>query len=284
MFAGRPAPTRAPVALRSSSRPAFLQRPTVVARAAASDPVLADAPVPVSDPEAVMASSDQAKAILRFHRGSPSKVRRVLDAIRGRTYEDALKILTYLPHRCASRRRSLFAREHAGLSGLYRLQQSQCLPGEARMRCSPFRTGGRASLCSLSASKQLLSTYSARFMTKSSNVLGDVIYATSNGVLRSPREQAPTRVATSRWSSWLHVSRIEVASRVNEPALYLRAPSSVALAAQEGCSSTCLHNQGHNSLCPVEKYRFRCADWSWCLACVKMGSLPQRICMCKPCS
>lgn len=45
---------------------------------------------------------EEARAVLRFQRGSATKVRRVLDCIRGRTYEDALKILTYLPYRCAS--------------------------------------------------------------------------------------------------------------------------------------------------------------------------------------
>lgn len=98
MIASRgPALTRAPVALRAPCRHLALHRQVVVARAAAAEPVaLAEAPIAEMEP-----ISDQAKAILRFHRGSPFKVRRVLDAIRGRTYEDALKILTYLPHRCA---------------------------------------------------------------------------------------------------------------------------------------------------------------------------------------
>jgi len=45
------------------------------------------------------AMEPEAKAILRFARGSPNKMRRVIDTIRGRTYEDALVILEYLPYR-----------------------------------------------------------------------------------------------------------------------------------------------------------------------------------------
>jgi large subunit ribosomal protein L22 len=38
-------------------------------------------------------------AHLRFTRGSPLKARRVLDQIRGRTYEEALMMLEYMPYR-----------------------------------------------------------------------------------------------------------------------------------------------------------------------------------------
>merc|ERR1711879_910006 len=40
-----------------------------------------------------------AVAVLRNIRGSPNKVRRVLDTIRGKTYEEALIILEYMPYR-----------------------------------------------------------------------------------------------------------------------------------------------------------------------------------------
>lgn len=43
----------------------------------------------------------EARSILRFVRGSPNKMRRVLDTIRGKTYEDALKTLTFMPYKCA---------------------------------------------------------------------------------------------------------------------------------------------------------------------------------------
>lgn len=41
----------------------------------------------------------EAAAYLRYTRGSPLKVRRVLDQIRGRSYEEALMILEYMPYR-----------------------------------------------------------------------------------------------------------------------------------------------------------------------------------------
>eukprot|EP00271_Cylindrocystis_brebissonii_P017643 TRINITY_DN4658_c0_g1_i1.p1 TRINITY_DN4658_c0_g1~~TRINITY_DN4658_c0_g1_i1.p1 ORF type:complete len:189 (+),score=31.30 TRINITY_DN4658_c0_g1_i1:123-689(+) len=40
-----------------------------------------------------------AKAIQRMIRMSPSKVRRVIDQVRGRTYEDAIQILEFMPYR-----------------------------------------------------------------------------------------------------------------------------------------------------------------------------------------
>ena len=43
--------------------------------------------------------SQVAKAHGRFIRGSASKVRRVLDQIRGRTYRDALIMLEFMPYR-----------------------------------------------------------------------------------------------------------------------------------------------------------------------------------------
>merc|ERR1711964_579649 len=46
-----------------------------------------------------MQKRKEARAVARYIRGAPSKVRRVLDNIRGRTYEEALVILEYLPHR-----------------------------------------------------------------------------------------------------------------------------------------------------------------------------------------
>jgi large subunit ribosomal protein L22 len=41
----------------------------------------------------------QAKAIGRYIRISPSKVRRVLDQIRGKTYKEALMLLEFMPYR-----------------------------------------------------------------------------------------------------------------------------------------------------------------------------------------
>jgi len=46
-----------------------------------------------------IATPSVAKAHGRFIRGSASKVRRVLDQIRGRTYRDALIMLEFMPYR-----------------------------------------------------------------------------------------------------------------------------------------------------------------------------------------
>jgi len=40
----------------------------------------------------------EAKAIARYIRMSPTKVRRVLDAIRGRSYQDAIIMLEFMPY------------------------------------------------------------------------------------------------------------------------------------------------------------------------------------------
>ena len=45
------------------------------------------------------ANPSEAKAHGRYIRGSASKVRRVLDQIRGRTYRDALIMLEFMPYR-----------------------------------------------------------------------------------------------------------------------------------------------------------------------------------------
>lgn len=44
-------------------------------------------------------TSVEARAIARYIRMSPSKVRRVLDQIRGRSYQEALIILEFMPYR-----------------------------------------------------------------------------------------------------------------------------------------------------------------------------------------
>ncbi len=44
-------------------------------------------------------SSNEVKAIARYIRMSPFKVRRVLDQIRGRSYREALMILEFMPYR-----------------------------------------------------------------------------------------------------------------------------------------------------------------------------------------
>lgn len=44
-------------------------------------------------------TTQEVKAIARYIRMSPYKVRRVLDQIRGRTYQEALIILEFMPYR-----------------------------------------------------------------------------------------------------------------------------------------------------------------------------------------
>lgn len=44
-------------------------------------------------------TTEETKAIARYIRMSPHKVRRVLDQIRGRSYRDALMILEFMPYR-----------------------------------------------------------------------------------------------------------------------------------------------------------------------------------------
>jgi large subunit ribosomal protein L22 len=44
-------------------------------------------------------SSNEVKAIARYIRMSPYKVRRVLDQIRGRSYREALVLLEFMPYR-----------------------------------------------------------------------------------------------------------------------------------------------------------------------------------------
>jgi len=71
---------------RPPAPPARLVRATAAAGADAAT-LEADAPSP------------RAEAHLRFQRGSPHKMRRVLDQIRGRSYEEALMLLEYMPFR-----------------------------------------------------------------------------------------------------------------------------------------------------------------------------------------
>ena len=44
-------------------------------------------------------TTEQVKAVARYIRMSPHKVRRVLDQIRGRSYREALIILEFMPYR-----------------------------------------------------------------------------------------------------------------------------------------------------------------------------------------
>ncbi len=52
-------------------------------------------------------TSAEAKASVHFIRMSPYKVRRVLDQIRGKTYQDALILLEFMPYRACETVRKL---------------------------------------------------------------------------------------------------------------------------------------------------------------------------------
>ena len=45
-----------------------------------------------------MANSQSVKAVAKYIRMSPHKIRRVIDQIRGRSYQEALMILEFLPY------------------------------------------------------------------------------------------------------------------------------------------------------------------------------------------
>lgn len=82
---------------RVAPAPARRSIATVVCQAASSD----DAAITL-EPQAVTDSKPKSKvaaAHLNFARGSPHKVRRILDVIRGKTYKDALFLLAVLPYR-----------------------------------------------------------------------------------------------------------------------------------------------------------------------------------------
>jgi len=48
-----------------------------------------------------MNEEQSVKAIAKYIRMSPNKVRRILDQIRGRSYQEALMILQFIPYRAA---------------------------------------------------------------------------------------------------------------------------------------------------------------------------------------
>jgi len=75
---------------------------SVIRRQAGVVPVERPATRTLAAPVCVAAAATEAPeavAYLRFARGSALKVRRVLDQIRGRSYEEALMILEYMPYK-----------------------------------------------------------------------------------------------------------------------------------------------------------------------------------------
>mmetsp|Transcript_3645 Transcript_3645/g.9147 ORF Transcript_3645/g.9147 Transcript_3645/m.9147 type:complete len:213 (+) Transcript_3645:180-818(+) len=126
----------------------FLESPPAAA-AAAGDVEVDDAETVEVEPIEVV-DGREAVAHLRNLRGSPNKVRRVLDAIRGLSYEEALMALEFMPYRaCDDILKVLYsaaanAKNNMGLnkSKLY-ISQCWCDPGKLLKRPRP-RARGRA--------------------------------------------------------------------------------------------------------------------------------------------
>mmetsp|Transcript_3644 Transcript_3644/g.9144 ORF Transcript_3644/g.9144 Transcript_3644/m.9144 type:complete len:195 (+) Transcript_3644:32-616(+) len=144
--ATRSAPLR--VAGVDKNRLRFLESPPAAA-AAAGDVEVDDAETVEVEPIEVV-DGREAVAHLRNLRGSPNKVRRVLDAIRGLSYEEALMALEFMPYRaCDDILKVLYsaaanAKNNMGLnkSKLY-ISQCWCDPGKLLKRPRP-RARGRA--------------------------------------------------------------------------------------------------------------------------------------------
>lgn len=124
-----------PVVATRSAVYQVVARPTVVAEAAAA----ADAQ-----------TEQEGVAHLRYQRGSPLKVRRVLDQIRGRSYEEALMMLEYMPYRsCEPILKTLLsaaanAKNNSGLKKT-KLVVTECYANEGPvMKRAQPRAKGRA--------------------------------------------------------------------------------------------------------------------------------------------
>ncbi|KAL4434392.1 hypothetical protein ABPG75_000833 [Micractinium tetrahymenae] len=125
--------------------PVVAARPTAARSSALSQSIVAKAAAAAA-PEA----ATEAAAHLRFVRGSPLKVRRVLDQIRGRSYEEAIMILEYMPYKaCEPVLKTLLsaaanAKQNLGLRKA-KLVVSECFADEGPVlkRAQP-RAQGRA--------------------------------------------------------------------------------------------------------------------------------------------
>jgi len=110
--------------------PLLASRPQVRQRAQQVAPIYAKAQKAEQDVE------PEAVAKLMFKKGSTHKFRRILDQIRGRTYEEALMILEFLPHRACDHilptllSAGANAKENLGMSKL-NLYISECYADEA---------------------------------------------------------------------------------------------------------------------------------------------------------
>ncbi|KAG2497106.1 hypothetical protein HYH03_004697 [Edaphochlamys debaryana] len=92
---------RAVAAFRPAVRPVRIA-PTVARKVS---PVVCSAAAEpaVAAPEPAVAEVKSGVARLSFQRGSADKIRRVLDVIRGRSYEEALVLCEYMPYRACEK-------------------------------------------------------------------------------------------------------------------------------------------------------------------------------------
>ncbi|BDA43651.1 50S ribosomal protein L22 [Coccomyxa sp. Obi] len=92
------APLQAP-ATRICLPAQFAQLSLKASRSQVRQRVSVQHPVVAKAAKAALDDGPEASASLKFTKGSAHKLRRVLDQIRGRSYEEALMILEFLPYR-----------------------------------------------------------------------------------------------------------------------------------------------------------------------------------------
>lgn len=70
------------------------------------------------------------KSIGRYIRVSPNKVRRVLDQIRGKNYNEAMLILEFMPYRCTQSIQNVLKSAAANATNNYNLEKKNLVIGE----------------------------------------------------------------------------------------------------------------------------------------------------------
>ena len=95
-------------------------------------------------------TTEEVKAIAKYIRMSPHKVRRVLDQIRGRSYREALIILEFMPYRACEpvlkvlRSAVANAEHNNGLDPATLVVSQACADGGPSLRRYRARAQGRA--------------------------------------------------------------------------------------------------------------------------------------------
>ena len=77
-----------------------------------------------------MSESQSVKAIAKYIRMSPNKVRRILDQIRGRSYQEALMILQFIPYKAANPIWQVLYSAAANAQNNYRLDKRKLVISE----------------------------------------------------------------------------------------------------------------------------------------------------------